>query len=786
MARRLAQALLEVGLELAGRRCSAAASTWVWARWTAESARLQRPVAGRRRGGVDVLVDRRRRPCPGSGADVSPQETRSAATRPRAHGSRIRRVLAIGRRRLEGAARAHCPYCKRSASDSGRLAARIAACAPRRCRTGPAASGPPTRRCRAAARPRGGRRRAAGRPSPGSAATRRSEMSSSVPAPRISPVVAARPRRARRPARRANGRSGRPGGAGRPGTGRPGARRARTPTPGRAGWRGRGRRAWSTSAGSSSPRKSRLPSCIVRRVHSAARAAPRENSVSGRSPRTARSWLPTRHRSAVLAGELHAGVRVGAVADEVAQAPDRVVLGARGRPPCTASKACRLPWMSETMATRMKGSSVGSRGPEDIGASRSRSWPPSRWPRPPSCSCDPGRGVIEPAEVSATSYFSADGDRAAHAPFRRPNLALFAASVAVDVAVLALLVRRPPAALTASGRPLARAAAAGAGLTVALTAAALPTAAALRRRSLRRRPRHPVLGRLGGRPASRRWASAASCRPRRRALFVALVRRLAAGLVGARRAAGSLGLSARVPVRRPVAARPDLQHASRRCPPGRARDDVLDLAAPRRGRASARSSRSTPHAARRPPTPTSPASGAPSGSCSTTRCCATSRPTRSTSWSPTSSATCATATSRAGCCSLLARRARRDARVARADRGVAARPGAPASAALLPAVALAGGARRGRRRRSIANQLSRAIERRADGYALDADRRARAVHRLRAAHRAQEHRRPRPAALADASSWPPTRPPIERIGTGVALRATLGGTLVRASRPSRR
>ena len=153
----------------------------------------------------------------------------------------------------------------------------------------------------------------------------------------------------------------------------------------------------------------------------------------------------------------------------------------------------------------------------------------------------PRSGVIEPAEVSATSYFSEKEIERARA-FRRPNLALFAASVAVDVAVLALLVRRPPAALTATGRPLARAAAAGAGLTVALTAAGLPTAAALRRRSLR----------VGLATQSwRGWAvdqlkalgiggvlSAAAA-----ALFVALVRRLPRAW-WAPAAAGSVGLSA--------------------------------------------------------------------------------------------------------------------------------------------------------------------------------------------------------------------------------------------------
>ena len=61
-------------------------------------------------------------------------------------------------------------------------------------------------------------------------------------------------------------------------------------------------------------------------------------------------------------------------------------------------------------------------------------------------------------------------------------------------------------------------------------------------------------------------------------------------------------------LRRAGRARPALQHASSRCPPGQTRDDVLELARARRGRRR-RGLRSTPAAARPPPTPTSPASG---------------------------------------------------------------------------------------------------------------------------------------------------------------------------------
>ena len=65
--------------------------------------------------------------------------------------------------------------------------------------------------------------------------------------------------------------------------------------------------------------------------------------------------------------------------------------------------------------------------------------------------------------------------------------------------------------------------------------------------------------------------------------------------------------------------------ASRRCPTGRTRGDVLRARRARRASTSARSTRSTPAGARRPPTPTSPGWAAPSASSSTTTCSRTSR-----------------------------------------------------------------------------------------------------------------------------------------------------------------
>ena len=95
----------------------------------------------------------------------------------------------------------------------------------------------------------------------------------------------------------------------------------------------------------------------------------------------------------------------------------------------------------------------------------------------------PRDGVIDPAPVSARSYFSAAEIERAR-DFRRPQLALYGAQVAIQGAVLVLLVRRPPRRLRMrSRRPLAAAAATGAALSLAVTLAPLPVAAVARQRA---------------------------------------------------------------------------------------------------------------------------------------------------------------------------------------------------------------------------------------------------------------------------------------------------------------
>jgi len=86
----------------------------------------------------------------------------------------------------------------------------------------------------------------------------------------------------------------------------------------------------------------------------------------------------------------------------------------------------------------------------------------------------PRTGLAAPAPVKAASYFSpAELDRAR--AFRRPQLALYGGMLAVQGGVLAALVRRPPRL---------RPAASGAVLAVTLSAAPLPLAAIARRRAI--------------------------------------------------------------------------------------------------------------------------------------------------------------------------------------------------------------------------------------------------------------------------------------------------------------
>jgi STE24 endopeptidase len=86
----------------------------------------------------------------------------------------------------------------------------------------------------------------------------------------------------------------------------------------------------------------------------------------------------------------------------------------------------------------------------------------------------PRAGVTHSAAASAGDYFTPQQLERAH-DFRAPQRTVFLASLAVEGAALVLLVARRPRVLTRlEERPVAGAAAAGAGLSIGLTVVALP------------------------------------------------------------------------------------------------------------------------------------------------------------------------------------------------------------------------------------------------------------------------------------------------------------------------
>ena len=96
----------------------------------------------------------------------------------------------------------------------------------------------------------------------------------------------------------------------------------------------------------------------------------------------------------------------------------------------------------------------------------------------------PRDGVIEAAPVSARSYFSPDQLERAR-DYRRPQLALYGGQLLVEGALLLLLARRPPRRLIAPfRRPLAAGALTAAALSVGVGLASLPLGAAARQRAL--------------------------------------------------------------------------------------------------------------------------------------------------------------------------------------------------------------------------------------------------------------------------------------------------------------
>lgn len=86
----------------------------------------------------------------------------------------------------------------------------------------------------------------------------------------------------------------------------------------------------------------------------------------------------------------------------------------------------------------------------------------------------PRSGVIEPTRVSTQSYFSASELERAR-DYRQPQVAIYGGVLAVQIGLLVLLVVRPPRRLQGPfQRPLLAGAAAGAALSIAVTVAILP------------------------------------------------------------------------------------------------------------------------------------------------------------------------------------------------------------------------------------------------------------------------------------------------------------------------
>jgi STE24 endopeptidase len=95
----------------------------------------------------------------------------------------------------------------------------------------------------------------------------------------------------------------------------------------------------------------------------------------------------------------------------------------------------------------------------------------------------PRNGVIEPARVTTPSYFSNSQVQRAR-EYRRPQLAIYGGVLGIELGVLALFVARPPRRLRGPFRhPRLAGAAAGAALSVAVTVAILPLQAVARERA---------------------------------------------------------------------------------------------------------------------------------------------------------------------------------------------------------------------------------------------------------------------------------------------------------------
>src|SRR5215208_5491223 len=232
----------------------------------------------------------------------------------------------------------------------------------------------------------------------------------------------------------------------------------------------------SSPDGSMPLRKVRFSSAIVRRVHFALIAAPRAHSSLPSAPVAARSWLPARQ---IAARPRASATQASGSAPYPTRSPRHQSSSAPSASAAamTAWKACLLPWMSDAMATRMRGVIVYSvlkrlRLPVTVIAALAVAEVAVFLMRP--------RDRLEPVDVAAQTYFSPAFVHRAE-DFRTGQLWLYGARLAIELGVLVYLVRRPPRG--SYRRPVLAGAAVAAGLAVAVTVATLPVSAIARERA---------------------------------------------------------------------------------------------------------------------------------------------------------------------------------------------------------------------------------------------------------------------------------------------------------------
>ena len=186
----------------------------------------------------------------------------------------------------------------------------------------------------------------------------------------------------------------------------------------------------------------------------------------------------------------------------------------------------------------------------------------------------PRSGVITPAEVGPEGYFSPEQIERA-VDFRGPQLALYGVALALELGALTLVVRRPPRRLRRARRPLVAAAAGGAGLSVLVTAVALPVGAISRSRAIDvGLVTQSWPGWLGD--VAKTWAIAAVFAAGGAVVAVALLRRYPRGW-WLPAAAVVVAFGAVTTYAAPVVLDP-LFNRFEALPAGPVRDDVLDLA----------------------------------------------------------------------------------------------------------------------------------------------------------------------------------------------------------------